>query len=885
MIEDRPSSEEIARLTTLRLFGVLDSPVEALLDRITALAATLFDVPFALITLIDDTRQQMASAYGVAPVDLPRETAFCDHTIRGDDVLVVSDMLLDARFKEHEHVTDGLKVRFYAGAPLIAPDGAKLGAMCILDRRPRSLSSLQIEMLEQLAKLVMEHFALGRESRGVAAERNRFEAIIHASPNAMLTTTLDGAITSWNEGAERIFGWTREEVIGKISPALVPELLAQTAELRERVGGGETVMRMRSYRITKSGERIDVEITGAPVRGLRGEVVEGGYMFEDVTALVRERTVERNRYEILEIAANDGPIQDLLDRLVANLELAIPGTIASLLRVRAGRVYHAASGKAMPRAFMASIDGAAIGPEVGSCGAAAFLNEMVIAGTIATHPNWEPYRESALASGLAACWSVPVRIASGVIATLACYAHHPRLPSESDLRALHEAAHLASIVLEGHDARVRLQEMAMHDALTDLPNRTLFEERMRVAIDDAKRSNKRVGIGLLDLDRFKIVNDNLGHAVGDQLLQEVASRLQRALRPQDTVARMGGDEFLLLISNVEDRRSAYEIGERSLSTLEKSFAPGGHELFVRGSLGLSIYPDDALEPSQLLRLADQAMYEAKAGGSSIVAHDGSQESDGLTQLALETYLNHALEKNEFELEFQPIVHLEDGTVYSAETLLRWNHPTLGRLGPDRFITLAEDTGLIIPIGTWLLNEACRFSRRWSLAGGCGRVNVHVSARQFEDRGFVSVVADAVRRTGIPPSDLILEITERLIMRSPESVSDTLAELRALGIRSVIDDFGSGYSSLSYLKRFPIQALKIDRGFVREIVPGEASASDEAIIRAIVAIGAALDLVVVAEGVETQHQADFLRSAGCAFAQGFHYARPLAPDELIAWSAT
>ena len=605
-------------------------------------------------------------------------------------------------------------------------------------------------------------------------------------------------------------------------------------------------------------------------------------MHKDETLHVREQAIERNRYEILELAANDGPIQQLLDRLVANVESAIPETVGAIARIADGRLYHAASGKQMSEKYREAVDGAAIAANACSAAAAASSGEITIVADTATHPNWANHRDHALALGFGAAWAVPIRTAKGiVIGTLTAYAREPRTPTDAEMRALLEAAHVASIVLESHAARVRLEEMALRDALTGLPNRTLFEDRLKHAIASAKRRKKKFAVGMLDIDRFKVINDTLGHAVGDQLLQEVASRLQHTVRAQDTVARMGGDEFLILLVDFDDRNTVLGVAARALESLSKTFAPEGNELYVRASLGFSVYPDDAAEASQLLRLADRAMYDAKASRSSVAFYDGSQAPDNLSQLTLEMALNHALDKNEFELVYQPIVRAGNWSTVGAETLLRWNHPTLGTLAPGRFISLAEETGLIIPIGAWLLREACHFAARWRLAGGPGRVSVNVSPRQFEDRVFSETVLDALRTSGIDPDRLTLEITESLIMRSPETVAATLAELRRIGVRCEIDDFGSGYSSLNYLKRFPIDALKIDRSFVAEIGTGSSTQSDEAIIRAIVAMGGALGLAVVAEGVETETQANFVRDAGCDYAQGYLFARPMKAAALLA----
>jgi diguanylate cyclase (GGDEF)-like protein/PAS domain S-box-containing protein len=870
------------RLATLRRFGNLQTPGDAVLDTIVALAARFFSVPVALISILDETQQRITAAVGLAPEELKRCLAFCESALSAD-VLIVSDARSDVRFANHALVRAGPKLRAFAGAPVFGCDGKKVGDVCIFDRRPRTLDPVGLEMLQSLARLVMDHFKLRGEARDAIASRNKAQAIIEASPQAILTVLPSAIVTSWNDGAERIFGWKREEVVGRRSPIIPPELREETAATRRRVEAGGIVRGFRTYRVRKDGARIEVEVSAGPVRDPSGAVFENVYLVEDVTASIREQAVERNRYEILELAANDGRIEDLFDRLVENVEFAISGTIASILRVRNGALYNGASGARMPEAFRAAIDALPIGDNVGACGTAAFRGETVICGDIDTDPKWKDFRDVALAGGLRACWSVPIRSASGITGTIACYAHTPRLPTDSEMRALNEAAHVASIVIEGHEARVKLEDMALRDSLTDLPNRTLFERRLRAAIAIAKKSGKRVGLILLDLDRFKIVNDNLGHAVGDQLLQEVASRLQRSIRPQDTIARMGGDEFLILLPEIDGREAAREIAARALATIAPSFAPGGTEIFVRASLGISIYPDDAVEPSQLLRLADYAMYEAKSSGVAIVCYDGANASDVVTPLAIETYLNHAVEKNEFELVYQPLVATSDGGTFAVEALLRWNNPELGRMPPDRFIGIAEETGLIISIGAWVLQEACRFSKRWSLAGGSGRVMVNVSPRQFQDGGFVGTVVSALADAGTPPENLYLEITESLIMRSPETVADTLADLRALGVRSVIDDFGSGYSSLNYLKRFPIDMLKIDKGFVSEIGIEGTPSSDEAIIRAIVAVGQALGLGVVAEGVETQLQMNFLRDAGCDFWQGYHLADPMTAAQLLGWS--
>ncbi len=885
MLADIPSVDKRDRLKTIRRFGLLAGPAEPVLDRITALAASFFNVPIAIITVLDDTHMRVLSGFGYDFEPTPRELSFCDRAIASGEVLVVSDALEDERFREIPFVVGAPGIRFYAGAPLVV-DGIHIGALCLIDRSPRTFDASSIEFLENLAKLVIEHFELRRMHGEAAADRNKLRAVIEAAPIAIATGRVDGTMTWCNRAAEKLFGWSREETIENQPRGMPPELREQAAQLRRRIIGGYFLRAFRTYRFHKNGKRIETELSAGPIRDANNDIDEIVFMHVDVTDRLHEQAAERNRYEILELAANDGPLPQLLDRLVANVESAIPGTIASVLRVIDGRLYHAASGKNMPQVFSEGIDGAEVSPDVGSCSAAAFSGAPVIVGDIATHPNWVSFRHIALQLGLRACWSVPIRTAKGVAGTLAAYQSVPRNPTPTEMRALLEAAHVASIVLESHEARVRLEEMALRDPLTSLPNRAMFEDRLERAIAHARRVGSKIAVGVLDLDRFKLINDSLGHAVGDRLLQEVATRLQGAVREFDVVARMGGDEFLLLLPDVNGRESIRAVGQRAVDSLLKVFAPDGNELFVRSSLGFSVFPDDASEPSQLIQLADRAMYAAKRNRSAMEFFEPSAAPDGPSALTLETLLNHALENCELELVYQPIVRSSDWSTVGAEALLRWNHPTLGTLPPVRFIPIAEETGLIIPIGKWILREACRFSRRWRDAGGSGCVSVNVSPRQFEDRDFVASVVGALRESGVDPSVLTLEITESLIMRSPAAAAVTLQHLRALGVHSSIDDFGSGYSSLNYLKRFPIDQLKIDRSFVAEIGLGAPeTASDEAIIGAIVAVGKALGgLEIVAEGVETEEQAQFVRESGCGLVQGYYFARPMKPEALIERSA-
>ena len=595
---------------------------------------------------------------------------------------------------------------------------------------------------------------------------------------------------------------------------------------------------------------------------------------------LREREIERHRLDVLKLAANDAPLQQIFDNLVECVEFCIEDSSCTIALVHDGGLYGASAGRAMPASYLAEIEGLPIGPNQGSCGTAAACNEPVVVSNVMLDPRWSKFRHIAAAAGIGSCWSTPICNSDDVVlGTLAIYRPMPSEPTVAHLAFTHEAAHVAAIAIEANNSRLKLEQMALHDPLTNLPNRVLFEDRMQQAIASARRSGRNVAIGLMDLNRFKLVNDSLGHAAGDRLLVDVANRLRSVVRPQDTVARMGGDEFLLLMADLDDRESARAIAERFITVLEPSFSPCGREIFVRGSMGVSVYPDDAREAPQLLRQADSAMYLAKAGGERVSFFEASSRSDVLSRLELEGALHRALENRELELRYEPLVRVADESVHAVEAHLCWQHPRLGALGPESFLPIAEETGLTAEIGTWMLEEACRFARRWREAGGAGVVWVDVSARQFEHADFTSYVMRALEAADLAPSQLCLQITEPLIMRLSENVARTLGELRRRGVTTAIDDFGTGYSSLNVLKTFPVGAIKIGGELLGGIGDG-AGVADEAIVRAILGVGRELGVAIVAQGVDSQAQRGFVARSGFEFAQGAHYGATLTEAELL-----
>jgi diguanylate cyclase (GGDEF)-like protein len=433
-------------------------------------------------------------------------------------------------------------------------------------------------------------------------------------------------------------------------------------------------------------------------------------------------------------------------------------------------------------------------------------------------------------------------------------------------------------------ANAQLQHLARHDPLTGLANRSMLESRLRLAIEDARVNQRRFAVLVIDLDRFKSINDSLGHHAGDEVLKEVAHRLQQFDRGTDLLVRLGGDEFVMLLDDLEDLRETEKLAARMLAAVGQAIPVRAMSIHISPSIGIALYPDDGQDVDALLIHADAAMYQAKQAGRNTFRHFTAEMSaHAHERLELESGLRRALQNGEFELHFQPKVDVTSNHANSAEALIRWRHPQRGLLPPGAFIPIAEETGLIVEIGDWVLREACRRARSWQLAGNLAlRVSVNVSGRQFRQMQLVETVETALRQADLEPRFLEIELTESAVMYDPEASSRILGQLSRLGVQISIDDFGSGYSSLSALKRFPLDRLKIDRTFIRD-VPG--NVEDESIVRAVISLAHSLKLKVVAEGVETAEQLEFLRGLGCDQYQGYHFSPPLAPGEFVAWLET
>jgi diguanylate cyclase (GGDEF)-like protein/PAS domain S-box-containing protein len=625
----------------------------------------------------------------------------------------------------------------------------------------------------------------------------------------------------------------------------------------------------------KSGEKW-FSVTKLPLRNDAGEVIGLVGCARDITDRKRAERLHEGEAAILERIAAGADLADVLDTLLRLVEAECPGIKATVLLLdEDGAHLHSCAAPSLPQAWIDASDGIAVGEGIGSCGTAVHRRQPVFVRDIETDPLWQDFRDFIRPFGLKACWCWPVIAADGTIfGASAMYCATARGPSAIENRFAAFTTHIAGIAIQRKRAEDRIRFLAQNDALTGLPNRARLEPIIHQALRSAAQSQAELAVVFIDIDSFKTVNDDLGHRAGDSVLQVLASRLLPSLGPRDAAARFGGDEFVVLL-----REAGLESGLTlaRLAALRTAvgapIAIDGRTFHLTASMGVAHYPRDGTTAEELIANADAALFRAKDFGRDNVQLFTSEMKLGLEgRLFRQEEMRRGLREGEFLLHYQPQVSLVTGQVVGVEALVRWLHPTLGLLAPGEFIPLAEQTGLIVRLGDWVLREACRQARAWQRAGLPGvTVSVNVSARQFRERDWVGQVAAALAESDLEPRWLELELTESLIMQDPRNAVLTMQGLRDLGVQIAIDDFGTGYSNISSLNTFPISRLKIDQSFVRGL-PN--ALGDSAITGAVISLGHQLGLSVIAEGVETVAQMDFLRDKGCDAVQGYFLGRPV-----------
>ncbi len=682
-----------------------------------------------------------------------------------------------------------------------------------------------------------------------------------------------------NRRFTEMFGYTADEVIGRRGREVLGTPHYKESDYQrlwsELMRGREIREEVRT--LDKFGGEVWVTLTLRPVFDGDGSFKHIVGVMEDTT---ETRQVQALQRDVLEAVAHERPLTEIMDIICRRVEAIFPEVVSSILAVDAGGRLRPLAAPSLPPAFAAIVDGAPIGPMVGSCGTAAFLGEPVTVEDISADPRWLPFNALPLAAGLKACWSSPIKLRDGRVAgTFAFYFRSKRGPGVSHERIVAACVQLCMLALERHESQQRIAKLAYYDTLTGLPNRAMLRRELDAVF--AAGSEQSRAFLFLDIDRFKDVNDTLGHSAGDELLIEVASRLQKQLRPGDVICRHGGDEFVVVLDDCDPDRAA-SVAERVHAALEEPTEIIGLSLPISASIGISLYPRDGQDTDTLLKNADTAMYQAKAEGRArhrFFSADMNQLAQD--RLLLSVALREAIAEGGLTLRYQPQVSAVDGKMLGVEALARWRHPQLGDVSPDRFIKLAEESGLIEAIGEWALDEGCRQLKAWDEAGLLvPSISVNISPVHFRTRELQPAVANALKRHGIEPGRLAVEITEGVVMEDCPVALENAHALHEHGVRISMDDFGTGYSSLSHLARLPVHELKIDRSFMQGL---EDSDNARTLVTAVIRIGQSLGLQVVAEGVETDAQRRFLQALDCDVLQGFLFSKALPPDELEVWA--
>jgi diguanylate cyclase (GGDEF)-like protein/PAS domain S-box-containing protein len=781
------------------------------------------------------------------------------------------------------------------GSPAGNSDDQKSGESSRFAEQLKQLHRLSTTNYVTLDQALKDHLETGRQlfhlPMGVLLQAEAFTPIQGSTSHGLIQASsgADGLkggalIPLWQTRASTITSRLRtvtasERVLGSGGPRaefetyigtpvwLGSELLA-TLSFSEPFGG--------STRVFSHSDRELIELMARSI---------GRVVLEHRIQSERDRlqSLEKNRNRVLEMVAENESIAIILEEVVHLVEAQCPGALCSLLLLKDEMLTWAAA-PGFPAEGLRLLKPYRVLRDTAGLAVAEVARATVFWDDVRSCPFWADRAHLAGQLGIESCRSTPILSADGMLlGILALHYKSGQSKDESDGELLQAASRLAARALDQRGFTERLEFQARHDSLTGLPNRAYFVELLEGALRDAADRSGSLAVLFIDLDRFKQINDILGHAMGDRLLKEVGQRLKRLLTEDDLAGRMGGDEFTIVLTRQPDEQAAVLASQEFLNAFRAPHQVEDNELFVTASIGVALFPRHGVSVSELLRNADLAMYHAKnSGKNDVVVFRAKDHTASLERLRLENALRRALEHQEFELLYQPVVSM-NGRVEGLEALLTWRHPIYGSISPKQFIPIAEETGLIIDIGSWVIQRACLEAASWQKAGHrAARISVNVSALQFERRDFLDTVAAALALSKLPPDCLELELTESYIMKDLPQAAARLTQIRNLGVSIAIDDFGTGYSSLSYLNKLPVDSLKIDQSFLRNLHEPEGSL---AVIQSIVRMAHSMNLTVVAEGVETRAELDLVRVLGCDKVQGHVYGPARRREQMEALLAT
>ena len=676
---------------------------------------------------------------------------------------------------------------------------------------------------------------------------------------------LDNNLNTW---ASLVHPSDKESVLEKVQDYLLGKTASFEVEMRmQHKDGHEVFILSRAFLVNRESDGKAVRLVGTHV---------------DITARKKAEAFDEKNADILEMIATGKPASAIYDRIALMYEDRHPGMRCSMLELQDGKLLHGGA-PSLPKEYCDAVHGLRNGPSVGSCGTSTYTGRRVLVEDISTDPKWAKIKQVALPHGLRCCWSEPIKNSSGkVLGAFGMYYNHPALPNEEELNDLISAARLAGIVMERDQNQKRIRELAYTDELTKLASRAHFYQALEEAINIYGRYKRRFALLYIDLDDFKSVNDSLGHDVGDSLLQEIAKRLGHVIREVDFAARLSGDEFCILVRDVDDYAASY-VAQRCLESISKPVELSGRKFIPACSIGIAHYPDDGSDLASLLKAADTSLYSAKEQGKNQYAFYKTELTlQAEYRFQVEQNLREAVEKQQLLLVYQPQIDIDTGEVVGVEALSRWHHPRLGQVDPKEFIATAERIGMIKPLTEWVLRTACNQAVTWKNAGFPSlRMAVNISPIHFLDPDFVSVIKQILDETGMVPSDLELEVTESVVQTNQQNLA-IFRDLKDLGVLLAIDDFGTGYSSFASLKHLTIDCLKIDKYFVHDMLIDQKS---QLLIGSMIEMGHNLEYGVVAEGVENVEQCHMLQKLGCETAQGYLFSKPVGDRELLKFLGT